>query len=101
MSAQRAVARGTAAVHPGSLTGRQYAKDLAAKKAREAAEAAAVDPEALRRQITAEIVDKVYDRAWAAGYAAAVEDFQNAGIDVDELLNTDNTVATDDTEAEA
>jgi len=45
-----------------------------------------VDAEEIRRTALAEGIDAGFDRGWDAGYAAALQQFRDAGLDVDAVL---------------
>lgn len=67
---------------PGDLTGTLGRPNQQKAEAARKAGAEATDAEEIRRAALAEGIGAGWDR----GYAAAVEDFKNAGIDTDAVL---------------
>ena len=80
-------ARGQKPARPGDLAAKTAEKQRREAEAANKARADAADVEQIRRDATAKAIDATWDRAYAAGYAAAVEDFASAGIDTAAVLS--------------
>jgi len=78
--------RGTRPSSPGNLTARIFNDNQRKAEAAKRAKDNPVDAEEIRRTALAEGIDAGFDRGWDAGYAAALQQFRDAGLDVDAVL---------------
>lgn len=81
--------RGARPASPGDLTARIFRQNQKQTEAARKAEAAqqSADADEIRRMALAEGIDAGFDRGWDAGYAAALQQFREAGLDVESILS--------------
>jgi hypothetical protein len=80
--------RGSGNSRPGDLTRVRQQQLLKTKAARE--DAASIDLGEIRRAALREGIDVGWGRGWDAGFAAALQQLRDAGLDVDAVLALDD-----------
>jgi hypothetical protein len=82
--------RGARPASPGDLTAKISKANRTRADAAKRAKDGPLDADEIRLAALAEGIDAGWDRGFDAGYAAAVDDFKNAGIDTDAVLALDD-----------
>lgn len=81
--------RGARPASPGDLTAKISKANQTRADAAKRAKDGPLDADEIRRAALAEGIDAGFDRGWDAGYAAALQQFREAGLDVDAVLTLD------------